>query len=100
MATREMKVCDLCGKPHSDMNGTLLLNGTNYGEICNDCVTKLGNYIEKLKHPELSQYAKQKARKAAKRASEGQEEIPTEEREEESAPVQQEKKGPLGRNRR
>ena len=69
MATKEMKVCDLCGKPVVGHTRTVTIDETEYSEVCDVCVGRLNTFVKKLGEPHVSSYAKQKAKKAAAEAA-------------------------------
>jgi len=62
MATKSVKVCDLCGRPVEELKNTLKFNEFEYTEICDDCAGKLGKLIAQIQIPPVSQYMKRKAR--------------------------------------
>jgi hypothetical protein len=49
MATKSMKVCDLCNRPKDEaMKNSVAINGTEYKEICESCAKKIARFVKNL----------------------------------------------------
>ncbi len=58
MATKEMKVCDLCGKPKAAISGKVSIGDKEYGEVCDTCLSRLDTFIEPVRTESEQQLCK------------------------------------------
>lgn len=97
MATKEMKVCDLCQKPVIGHTRTITIDGTEYSEVCDVCIGKLNTFIKRLGEPHVSNYAKNKAKKEAEKKVEVEATPEPAVVETKPEPIPEQPKGRLGR---
>lgn len=95
MSQKNVQVCDCCGKVITGTAKSIKFGETEFSEVCESCVGRIGTFVKKLGEPHVSNYAKQKAKKAAANQTEETKVEP--EGEAEAAPVQEEKKTILKR---
>ncbi len=49
MATKSMKVCDLCNRPKDEpMKHSVAFEGTEYKEVCDSCAKKMTRFLKGL----------------------------------------------------
>ena len=60
MAVKTLKVCDLCGKAKEDLKHYVKIDGNELKEVCENCETKLTNFVLKMKNPPKSRYMQRK----------------------------------------